>query len=144
MTQASIDRSKCTYKVHLVSYSDNSIDTWEFKTLTDFVDRCLALDISPSEYAALNQISIDPYVVVEPTEFDNIVNWVQSTQGDRKSSICFKSHGDGTQEIVLRIIVNACALNDCVILDNGQLKVSYFAIRELLSDREELNRLIAG
>ncbi len=138
------DSSKCTCKVHLVSCSDNSIDTWEFKTLTDFIERCLTLGISPSKYAALNQISIDPYVVVEPAEFDNIVSWIQLTQGDRKSSISFKSYGDGTQEIVLRIIVAPCALNDCVILDNGQLKVSYFAIRELLSDREELNRLIAG
>jgi len=144
MTQASIDRSKCTYKVHLVSYSDSSIDTWEFKTLTDFVERCLVLGISPSEYAALNQISIDPYVVVDPTEFDEIVGWVQSTQSERKSSICFKSHGDGTQEAILRVFVDACALNGCVILENGQLRVSYFAIRELLSDREKANQLITG
>lgn len=144
MTQVFVDRSKCTYKIHLVSCTDSSVDTWEFKTLTDFVDRCLALGVSPSEYAALNQISIDPYVVVDPTEFDNIVSWVQLTQGDRKSSICLKSYGDGMQEVVLRIIVNACALNDCVILDNGQLRVSYSAIRELLSEREKFNQLIAG
>lgn len=144
MTHASIDRSACVYRVHLVSYSNNSVDSWEFKTLTDFVDRCLALGISPSEYVTLNRISIDPYISVGAMEFDDLVGWVQSTQDDRKASVLFKSNNDGTQEVVLRIFVEECVLNNFLILDCNTLKIDCVSIRQLLCDREKFNQLITG